>query len=125
MQQRRRLKFLSQSDANDLPRHSVSHDDAVRPTSAETAVKEEMEENDEQEKAEEQKDENQEFFVAELGIEQSALQRSDTFMHIMPTPIIGKKRQLTLHGTSLPPVEQSKQKRKRSTFQQHRTARGR
>ena len=50
MKQRRRLKFSSLSDANDLLRHSVSHDDAVRPTSAETTVNKEMKADDEQEK---------------------------------------------------------------------------
>ena len=39
--------------------------------------------------------------------------RHDTFMHFMPSTIIGNKRQLTLHGTSLPPLEHSKHKTKK------------
>ena len=76
-----------------------------RPTSDETAATKEMEENNDQEKAQVQIDEHPEILMAEFGMEQAALQRNDIFMHMMPTPLMDKKRQLTLHGTILSSVQ--------------------
>ena len=87
--------------------------DSCESTFDDTAATKDTQENNEQEKAQEQIDENPESVNAEFGMEQSALQQNDIFMHMMSTPIMDKKRQLTLHGTILSSVEESKPTKKR------------
>ena len=89
--------------------------DAYESTSDDTAATMNTQENNDQERAQEQIDENPEILNAEFHMEQSALQQTDIFMHTMPTPLMDKKRQLTLHGTILSSVQESKPKKKGSS----------